>query len=174
MIDLRYTNAPAFNEEQLEPSRSIGGWISRTPVPNGGANSIFQTVGLNSLCIKQKTTIALALFDETLTTAYLNITETDIFSYRFAIGEIVKMESNSINKLDRFQTRQIISNNTYLPQLNFEAVKVNQALNLTPVDGYSIIWLVRDFKEELPLIDEIEPSGTLIEFSREERVINTE
>lgn len=55
MIKLYYTGAGMFNTAQTLASKSIGGFISNTPVPNGVANSLFTPLSLMEFYKNKKT-----------------------------------------------------------------------------------------------------------------------
>ena len=151
MLKIFYTNAPKFGAEQLEPSRSIGGWFSSTLVPNGGEDSIFQAVGLLSLLAKRKTTICLAIQGEAVRIA-LRATPSDVFDFACAVGKVSKVEQTADIKTNRYHSEQSLLGANFSPQLTFKELG---EVELTPVEGWSVIWLQRTFKKELPIIDEL-------------------
>ena len=168
MIDLRYTNAPAFNAEQTEPSRSLGGWISSSILPNSGSDGVFQSVGLFSLCGRTETNIAIAVKGEdTETTIYLSITGSALFDFFVGTGEIRKQEATATDKIDKYYTRQSINNATFRPQIDYVAIDGAVPINLTLLDGWAVLWLSRRWKEAPIEIDELEEETVNIQISRE-------
>lgn len=64
MIKLYYTGAGSFNTAQTLASKSLGGFISNTAVPNGVVNSLFSPLSLMEFYSQKKTTqyIGLGLY----------------------------------------------------------------------------------------------------------------
>lgn len=64
MIKLYYTGAGSFNTAQTLASKSLGGFISNTAVPNGVVNSLFPPLSLMEFYSQKKTTqyIGLGLY----------------------------------------------------------------------------------------------------------------
>ena len=64
MIKLFYTGAGSFNTAQTLASKSLGGYISNTAVPNGVINSLFPPLSLMEFYNQKKITqyIGLALY----------------------------------------------------------------------------------------------------------------
>lgn len=64
MIKLYYTGAPQFNESQTLASKSLGGYISNTAVPNGVINSLFTPLSTMEFFKNKKVTeyIGLGLY----------------------------------------------------------------------------------------------------------------
>ena len=61
---------------QNDVSKSLGGYISSSIVPNGSINALFDTISLNTLKNKPKETIAIALinkFDSTMTNVSIKL-----------------------------------------------------------------------------------------------------
>lgn len=49
MVKLFYSGATTLNAEQFTPSKSLGGYISSTPIPNGQVNTVFSDFSYISL-----------------------------------------------------------------------------------------------------------------------------
>lgn len=64
MIKLFYTGSLAFNQPNTLPSKSLGGFISNTTVPNGVVNSLFSSLSLMDFYNEKKSTqyIGLGLY----------------------------------------------------------------------------------------------------------------
>lgn len=56
--------AKSEDNPQTDPSRSLGGYISSSPVPNSALNSLFDTVSAYTIEKKGKETIAIALINK--------------------------------------------------------------------------------------------------------------
>ena len=61
MLKLFYTGSTSFNTSQNLASRSLGGYISNTAVPNGVINSLFSPLSLMEFYKEKKTTEYIAL-----------------------------------------------------------------------------------------------------------------
>ena len=55
MIKVFYTGSDSFNSQQTLNSKSLGGFISNTAVPNGVLNSLFSPLSLTEFYSKKKT-----------------------------------------------------------------------------------------------------------------------
>lgn len=64
MIKIFYTGSDSFNSQQTLSSKSLGGFISNTAVPNGVLNSLFSPLGLMEFYNNKKITnyIGLGLY----------------------------------------------------------------------------------------------------------------
>lgn len=65
--------AKSSEAAQTDPAKSLGGYISSTPVPNGELNALFDLISSHTLEKKKKETIALALVNK-LDQAVNNVT----------------------------------------------------------------------------------------------------
>ena len=79
--------------EQTDASKSLGGYISSTPVPNGALNSLFDLISSYTLQKRQKETIAIGLvnkFDKAVENVTLKIVsnEENIASFKVAAVDI--------------------------------------------------------------------------------------
>lgn len=63
-MKLLYTGAPNFDQQQKNPIKSIGGYISSTPIDNGGLNNLFGSISQSSLFERSTEYRALALYND--------------------------------------------------------------------------------------------------------------
>ena len=93
--------AKGENAPQTDASRSLGGYVSSTPVPNASLNSLFVIISSYTIEKKQKETVAIALvnkLDKAATNVELKIVTDDdnIASFKVAavsVGDDYRMES---------------------------------------------------------------------------------
>lgn len=64
MIRFFYTNSVEPNQEQGQPTKSLGGYVSSTPVPNNRASALFGMVASYDINQGDETTIAIAANNE--------------------------------------------------------------------------------------------------------------
>ena len=166
MIELFYTNAKSFNTDQSEPTRSLGGWISRTLVPHASPDGIFQGIGLFSLSSRNPTSIALAVKGD-IDTIYIGVSPSNLFT--FCVGrDLVLKQEFPIEKKTDYYSKSSILNNAFYPQLDFIALSGVVAVPLAPLDGWSVIWLTRTWSADVPALDDLETEEVLFRFDSKE------
>jgi len=104
MFKLYYTGASNYKATQVDPSKSLGGFISDTAIPNDIENSIFANMGELKLWTKKKIVEYIGIageyffFEGEQNVPYKNLTfrldldeeqlYSDVFSYKIGIGPI--------------------------------------------------------------------------------------
>ncbi len=147
-MKLLYTGASQANEEQKDPSKSLGGYISSTLVPNGVLQSIFSAASLLSIQQKKKEVRLIALHNEsTIIASNLILTfkldEDTICDYKIAI--VVPSLDNCNNP----SFERIDSGNSLPYYAEFNTINNNEAIELPDLNANSYfgIWLMREYNE---------------------------
>jgi hypothetical protein len=89
-MKLYYTGAPDFLQEQENPLQSLGGYISKSPVKNGGVASIFGSISQKLLREGGKEYRIVALKNETesskaITLYYSNLSKDPVSSFKMGL-----------------------------------------------------------------------------------------
>lgn len=87
-----YSNSPKPNQPQTDPGKSLGGYLSSTPVLNGSLNNVFPSVSNQSLNLKPFEVRMLGLYNESTINTHSGISLTftiaddSIFTYSFSVS----------------------------------------------------------------------------------------
>lgn len=146
---LYYTNSEVYNTPQNIPNKSLGGFLSSSPIPNGEVNSLFDIVSFNSLSKNSFNVVGIMLKNTTNGDInnikfYFNETgiENNIYDYKIGLAQVVNINNQEI--MEKISNSQSIPYNSNLDI----CYGINQALILTELKvGKSVgIWLKREIK----------------------------
>lgn len=112
------TSAKVSEAPQTDTAKSLGGYISSTPVPNSSVNALFDLISMQTIKDKQKETIALGL-----------VNKLDVPVYNVDIklltkkDNVCKFKVAAVNVDDNLQMEHII--NRYAEPMQAEFVNVD-------------------------------------------------
>lgn len=140
MISLLYTGSDNPNEEQMEPTKSLGGFISSTEVPNDFFSNLFGEITNNSLLENNVEHICLAIktnsnLENLIITA--NAIKQSIGRFRVAAVKGT-MDNCGVFKLPKMQN--IFSKPSNLKFYNFTSFygETKIGFNINPIEGEEI------------------------------------
>ena len=147
-MKLLYTGASQANEEQKDPSKSLGGYVSLSPVPNGVLQSIFPAASLLSTQQKKKEVRLIALHNEsTIIASNLTLTfkldEDAVCDYKLAIV------APNLDTCNDPLFERIDSGNSLPYYAEFNTIVNNEPIELSDLNANSYfgIWLMREYNE---------------------------
>lgn len=134
---------------QTDVAKSLGGYISSSPVPNNSLNELFDSLSMTTLKNKQRETIAIALvnkFDKVVKNIRLKtlVDKTNIAKFRIAavsIGKDMLMEHIN-NRYDEPIQAEFYDTSFTKAGVELEIVSggdKDDAINLTPFDITAVI-----------------------------------
>jgi len=105
MIVFYYTNAQTKDGEQKDPKKSLGGFVSSTPIPNGRSGNVFGDLGAVDLQNGGERIIAIAaknISDNPLANLTIAVESpiTPNVKYRFALVTVEEGVMEQINHFD--------------------------------------------------------------------------
>ena len=163
MLELRYTGAKTSSETQYSPSKSIGGYVSTSKIPNDDFNNIFSEISILAKQNKKREARLIALKNITSSNVEdviiaFSFTSSDV-TYRYGF-----VDPNSDTNGEYFEK---LNSGQELPTYaTLNTIVSGQQIEVGAIDANSSIglWLIRDLTTAFvtPLTcDQIEAQGTL-------------
>ncbi len=150
---LFYTGASSFDVEQKDPNKSLGGWISSTPIPNGMKSNLFGSISSYTSDQLFREVIAIALKNVTTETVndieiYFTPDPNDpISKYKIAAVQVTECST-----CENQYYMENIDSNKQLPYYAtfYEATGEDNAVNVGNLEAgkYIGLWIMREIDLE--------------------------
>ncbi len=149
-----YTGADKFNVSQTDPSKSLGGFISSSIIPNDYLGNIFSEADKRSIDEKRIEVRCIAIHNNTasaITSNTLEIVLDDDSICNYRIGFQAVGEDDCDNKY----FEQVINSQALPYEVTFSPIVSEEVISLPDIaaDSYLGMWLIREFKEEEDIAD---------------------
>lgn len=138
MIRFYYTNSQDPNQPQTEPNKSLGGYVSSTPVPNDRSSALFGLVSSYDINQGGERIIAIAANNESQSTLN-NLTfsfdnKSSFAKFQFALVEVVDDAMEQIAHADSMpfvgDFIEVLENTTLAPQAVVSELLPNQKIGI--------------------------------------------
>ena len=144
MIVYYYTNAQTKDGEQKDPKKSLGGFVSSTPVPNSRIGNLFGNLSAIALQNGEERIIAVAAknigtTDLSNVTFAVNAPSTEGVEYRFAL---VTVEDGVMEQIDHFDALPYVANFLTLGE-DIQNNDPQPVISTLPAGGSIGIWIQR-------------------------------
>lgn len=147
-MKILYSNSPKPNQMQTDPGKSLGGYLSSTPVLNGSLNNLFPSVSNQALNLKPFEVRMVGLYNESTINTHSGISLTftiaddSIFKYYFSISTPTVDDCGDLY--------EILQNSQSLPYYS-EFTEIESGVNynissLIAANNSLGLWLKREFK----------------------------
>lgn len=150
---LFYTGASSFDAQQNDPSKSLGGWISSTPVPNGMKSNLFGTISSYTTDQLFREVIAIAIKNITADT----VNDIEVYFIPDSNNPISKYKIAAVQAIEHVTCErqyyvENIDSNKQLPfdATFYEATGESNAVNIGNLESgkYVCLWIMREIDSE--------------------------
>ncbi len=148
-MKLYYTGADKFNAVQKDPSKSLGGFISSTIIPNSYIGNIFSEADIKSIKQKEIEVKCIAVKNDSLATITAVKLEIVLDADSICNYKIGFSEAGTDDCGGKF-FEQVINSQALPYDVVFQDITSEEILSLPDieVDSYLGIWLIKSYKEQ--------------------------